>query len=163
MSLAERLRGRRLPYTVYPLRVADTTEAEQALVEARRRLRAATLKGRGVEEAQAAVEEAQAALDGCFEQLTIHAVTAHRYEEIVAEHPPRPGNKDDNQLGYDYEAVRLALLVEGAEGDATAEDWQEFFANCSAGEKAELLLVVQALNARGPAATIPKGSTPTPA
>lgn len=164
MGLRERLRNRQRPYTTYLLRVDDTTDAERALVAARKTHARAQARHSGdspeaaeVAEAKTALDAAQAALDGCYEQLVLTAMRSDEYELLLAAHPPRKGVKDDEQVHYNTETFPPALLAECVGGDLTPEEWQEALTDCSYGEKQELLIIVQALNVRGPASSIPKG------
>lgn len=166
MSLRERLRARQRPTTTYPLRVADTSEAERELREAQVAYRRIVRHGGGDDPAVAAaktrLDTAQAAFDECYEMITLVALPPGDLEALLAAHPPREG-QDDGPFNSDtYPRALFLACVDGHNGDMTREDWEHMLdQTCSYGERQELYVLAQALNTRGPSTAIPKGWTPT--
>lgn len=165
MGLRDRLRARQRPTTTYPLRVADTSEAERELRESQVAYRRIARHGGeddpAVRTAKERLDAAQAAFDACFEMITLVALAPADLEALLAAHPPK-GDGDGLFNPDTYPRELFLACVEGHNGDMTREDWEHVLdESCSYGERQELYVLVQALNTRGPSSAIPKGWTPT--
>lgn len=164
MTIRDRLRSRQRPTTTYPMRVADTQDAERELLEAQAAYRRASRLGGPdspeARDAKTRVEQAEEALRGCYVDIKLVALPPDELEALIAQHPPREG-VDDGPVNADSYPRALFLACVDAEG-MTREDWEYVLDHtCSYGERQELYLLAQALNTRGPSTALPKGWMPT--
>lgn len=131
-SLREALAAKRVRETVYPLAVADDTEARARLEEAKRRR---LIVGVGkpdddpaVVEAQAAVDAAQAEVDACYYPLRLRGIPPADLEALIAAHPPKPGAPEDAMWDKDSLLPHLVAAC-AVDSDLTAEEWAAEFAS----------------------------------
>lgn len=125
-NLRDALAAKRVRELVYPLAVADDTQARKRLEEARaRRVLAGvgkTVDEEDVKAAQAAEDQAQAEVDACYYQLRLRGVSAADMEALRASCPPPPDADED--VTFDVEAFRPALVAACAvDSDLSAEEW----------------------------------------
>jgi hypothetical protein len=137
---------------LHPLRVEDDAAALEAL---------AVAENSGSE---AAIEAARKQIDGCYEWLTITALSPREWEALIKAHPPTTEQlKAEPKSWCNQEAFVPALLAECIEGEETAEDWAEFIQSgpVSPAEVGDLVETVWVLHDRSPSALLGKDSTQT--
>ncbi|PXY33552.1 hypothetical protein BAY59_10745 [Prauserella coralliicola] len=131
-SLKKRLKARPRPTAVFPLRMSDDTEDQRALVAAKKALFVANFKEDAadeVAEAEKQLDEAQARVDSHYEKLTLTALPPAAFEALVDAHPPtKEQEKEDKDVPWNIDTFRPALLAATVDGDLTAEDWDELYA-----------------------------------
>lgn len=126
-SLREALAAKRVREAVYPIAVADDTEARARLAEAQRQKLLAGVGGKddddaAVKRAQRAVEEAQAAVDACYYPLRLRGIGRSELEALHAAHPAPPDTDPD--VTINIRTFRPALIAACAvDSDLTAEEW----------------------------------------
>lgn len=160
-SLRDKLRARQLRSTTYPLAVADTSEAEAAVENARAAHRLAVLRhddgSAEVQSAKAKLDEAEAELSECYEHIAIRALPSDEFEALVDAHPAQ--GEESNRTPWHSATFHPALLAACVDSDMAEDDWAEFFAeNASYGDRNGLVTAALDLNTRAPEATVPKGS-----
>lgn len=165
MSQRDRLLKRRLPTVPFRLMVDDDSDARRELADAEAALELAQYGPQDdaakaeVKKARGRVEKARAALDACYEVITIRAVTPARFEEMMKDHPPREGKKEEI---YNPETFSRALFLEGVQDpELTRDEWEVFLdTQLSKAERDGsdgIFWATLALNTRTPSEDIPKG------
>lgn len=160
MTLRESLRARQLPTTTVWLRVdfgPESQAAETAQAEARQELNLARIRGKDVEEQQAAVDAAQTRMDAFYEPLTVRPLPPADMEALIAAHPPSKEHADSDEPWAD--SFRPALIAACVEGEETEEDWVKFLdsGQVTAGEKRMLFAAVMQANDRASDLRVGKG------
>lgn len=152
MALRGRLANKVRPTRLHPLRVEDDAAALEAF---------AVAEASGSE---AAMEAARKQIDGCYEWLTITALSPREWEAMIKSHPPTTEQlKADPKAWCNQEAFLPALLATCIDGEETAEDWAEFIHSgpVSPGEVSELIDTVWSLHDRSPGGLLGKDWTQT--
>lgn len=86
--------------------------------------------------------------DGTAEHVTVTALPALRFDELLAEHPPTDAQRFDG-LTFDPETFVPALLAACVDGGWSAQDWVEQM-RAGTSEVVELFTTVYELNRRIP-------------
>lgn len=82
--------------------------------------------------------------------MRLRAVGQRRYDEIVALHPPRSGDKEDREAGYNRTEFAVALIKAcTVEPEFSEEDWEYARDNLTPAEWARLAAVAIKLNYYG--------------
>lgn len=165
MTLFEDLFGREVATEEVPLvldRAAHTAatrqleQAQQALVLARDHGEQDLAAERA---AVAAAREALAAVP--VRRVTVHALSAKRWNELVGQHPPADGAKPGAMWNpATFRPAALAECVDPGEGDLlTTAQWAtlEESGKVTDGELNTLFFAAVALNASAPTADVGKG------
>jgi hypothetical protein len=96
---------------------------------------------RQLKAAEAKVDAAKDAVAEATVTITVSALPADEFDELLKKHPPRDGNDDDKEFGADREAFCDALLLNGAtkvtDRDGTLVDiaFAELLPELSSGER----------------------------
>lgn len=168
MSLKSRLAERERPTAVYPLQIADPTDATKALEAAQKSHRRSVLQNDPqtpeYKKTKRAVAAAEKKLRECFEEIRFRALPPAIYEALISAHPPTKEQLDAAKPGeepvWDVETFRPALISACVEGDMSESDWAEALTQrLSKGEVQALFVTALTVNeqVRGPGDVIPKG------
>ncbi|MGV2385681.1 MAG UNVERIFIED_CONTAM: hypothetical protein LOD86_10510 [Thermobifida fusca] len=172
----DRVKNRARPSVPFRLLVVG----DQALAEAQARLGEAMERKRRADRnlvaekpdrvkeaknAAAALKRAEKAFEECWETIRITAMAPDEFEQLKAAHPPTAEQlKADSEAEYNKPAFRAALLAACAEGDLTADEWDNHLnTSFSQGERQEIFTVALGVNAGTrvvESVVLPKGSTP---
>lgn len=165
MGLRDRLRNRQLPQATVGIRLDWSEESYTLLAKAdiaEERLRLAAESDPDMDLLRTSAEEARARADEFYEMLTVKALPATDFENLVALHPP---DEEQQKTGFSFNRHTFfpALLASCVEGTETEEEWSEMIQSGAlvAGELGTLIGVAMSLNDRSPSVTLGKGSTTT--
>lgn len=148
MTNVDRLDSRDRPAATYKL-VIDHQQAELAerkLREARAALQMAVITGEPADrvgELREAEAAAAAELEACCEPIEFTAMEADAFEELLGQHPPREGTKDE---AWDVTTFPKACFLACAPGPWTAKKWEEW-AKTKINEGERIKLYNTAINA----------------
>lgn len=162
-SIRDKLRSKQRRSTVYPLAVADTSEAEHAAQQARMAYHRAVVQHETddhpeVAAAQQRLNEAERAEAECYEYVTVRALPADDFEALADAHSPQNG--DGESASWHEETFRPALLAACVESDMTEDDWASFFKEAgSYGDQSGIFTVALQVNTRTPSPSVPKDSS----
>lgn len=159
-ELSTRLKSARLPErtVVICLRgdlVAELEELERAYTEAVNRPATSLADGGEAAEIATKVEAMRAEMSGEMLTIRLRALPRRRYNEMIAEHPPRLGDDgnvvdEDSTFGYDastfFEALVRAAIIEP---ELDAGDWDALDAILTDNAFQQLANVAVMLNRRG--------------
>lgn len=161
VDLFERLDAKPRPSLPYPVRVEDTTTAQQAVADAQGEL-LLSLGSEHEEAARQRLADAGAALKACFQVIKITAMDPELFEDLVDDHPPR---EDTDEKKWDDEAWNAdtfprALFYECVPPGRDEAWWAAWLKRtCSDGEQTDLFNAAVAVNVRSVSPTLPKGWT----
>lgn len=130
-----------------PATYAEWEAAEERLREARGR--STTINGDPAIPALArAVRDLEDAMQDATVQFRFRALTRREWADLVAQHPPKDGDRVGRQVGYDIDgatvdAARLCLV----EPELDDEDWDALDESLSAGQWELVKNTVLAVNA----------------
>jgi hypothetical protein len=94
---------------------------------------------------------------------TLSALPFMKWQEILAEHPPRDGNAIDEGWGFSYATFWPALIRESVTDPVMDdEDWDLFFETLTQGDVVTLGSQAFALNMRPAELAVPKSSSTSP-
>lgn len=163
MSLRDALARKQRRTTTYEMVVEDPSDAEQAYDRAQAEHRMTVLRhGEDSDEARAAqvrLDEAADAVRACVVPLRFGSLAAHRFEELVAEHPPTEEQaKDGAQWGETFEVALIAACA--LDSDLTVEEWQAELASdyWSRANRSALFATALAANVTPRSVSLPFGS-----
>lgn len=165
MSLRDRLRGRQLPQASVGIRLDWSEESYAVLREAdaaEQRLQNTKINDPQRDAIREEAAEARAKADSFFETVTVRALPAAEFEELLNAHQPTAEQSKDG-FAFNRDTFFPALLARCVEGTETAEEWIEMISSGELimGEVGTLFTVAMELNDRSPNVTLGKGSTTT--
>lgn len=166
MGLRDRLRSRQLPQATVGIRVDWSEESYEILQAADIAENAVRVLGDDPdadgEMLLARATEKRAKADALYEAVTIKAIPAAEFEELVNAHQPT-ADQQKQGLAFDRTTFFPALLAVCVEGPETETDWTEMIGSGELvmGELNTLIGVAMQLNDRSPSVTLGKGSTTT--
>ncbi len=156
MDLFDRLAAKPRPSLPYPVRVEDTTAAQQAVSDAQGEL-LMSLGGEREEAARQRLADARAALGGCFQVITLTALPPEDFEALVDKHEPREGTDDEAWNADTFPRAAFYACVPPGRDEAWWADWLR--RTCSDGEQTDMFNAAVAINVRSVSPTLPKGWT----
>jgi hypothetical protein len=126
-DLRDALSRKRRPSRTYRMLLTDPQEAQTALEEAQAQARIVFLRQEAGspdrEAAEAEVLAAKRKLEACWHKVVLRGISAQRFTDLVAKHPPtRDGKLDGDQ--WNPETFQPALIAACAEdSDMTEQEW----------------------------------------
>ena len=113
------------------------------------------------------VEEVEQEMAAATVTFVLEGLPRHAWSDAVTEHPPRPGDDGDKQLGFNEETIFDALIplsvvaVVGPDGDPvewSADSWMALADEMTTRQYQEFKQAVFELNVGGAGARLPKSS-----
>lgn len=165
MGLRDRLRSRQLPQATVGIRLDWSEESYEVMREAEiseEQLRLTPGDSPFLDEVKNRSAEARAKADAFFETVTMTALPAADFEELMNAHQPTAEQREQG-FGFNRETFFPALLSACVEGPESPEDWAEMIhsGELVMGEVSTLCRVAMELNDRSPSVSLGKGSTTT--
>jgi len=139
--------------------VAAEIEAASDVLVAAKKSAGDRLASKAVREAQTAFDEATERGTSSVLDVELEALSRKRFAEVVANHPPREGDKTDEHYSLNWDAFLSEALPEsvksvkeratGAVVEVSAAEWVEALDEISDGQYTTLALTILDLNRNG--------------
>lgn len=129
--------------------VPQLNDLADELTEAKRDARPAARLGdkSRVPELVEQMQELQAEMVEGTITMTLRALPADEWAALVAKHPPRSGDKNDQAYGANHDAMMRDLIPASViEPDLDDEDWTNLFRTLTSGEWDKLCNAAKGLN-----------------